>query len=146
MELINDDMKYPQICIFPEGCTTNGKAVLRFKHGAFANLKPVQPYYIKYRSPFFNASFDMLSFISHVLMVACQPFIIVEYHKLPLIFPTEAMFKKYEHMGKDQGEIYANITQDIYSKTFGLKKSQFTLKDKNEFEKYIFDHGKLKLD
>ena len=134
------------MCIFPEGCTTNGKAVLRFKHGAFANLKPIQPYYIKYRSPFFNASYDMMTIDLHFLITACQPFIIVEYHKLPPIFPTEEMFEKYKHLGKDKSEIYANVTQDIYSKIFGLKKSNLTLKDKKEFEKYIFHNEKLKLD
>ena len=30
--------------IFPEGCTTNGKQLIKFKKGAFASLMPVKPF------------------------------------------------------------------------------------------------------
>jgi len=29
------------IQIFPEGCTTNGEGIIKFKKGAFASLLPV---------------------------------------------------------------------------------------------------------
>ena len=32
------------LMIFPEGCNTNGKYLIKFKKGAFWNLKPVQPF------------------------------------------------------------------------------------------------------
>ena len=30
--------------IFPEGCTTNGTHLIKFKRGAFYALKPVKPF------------------------------------------------------------------------------------------------------
>jgi len=38
------------LCIFPEGATTNGQGLLKFKKGAFESLMPVQPVCIKYWS------------------------------------------------------------------------------------------------
>ena len=36
--------KAPPVMIFPEGCTTNEKYLIKFKKGAFASLRPVKPY------------------------------------------------------------------------------------------------------
>ena len=41
---------WPQICIFPEGTCTNGRALINFKPGAFVALKPVQPVLIRYHA------------------------------------------------------------------------------------------------
>jgi Acyltransferase len=38
------------IFILPEGATTNGKSVIRFKRGAFASLRAVRPSYAKISS------------------------------------------------------------------------------------------------
>ena len=38
----------PPLLIYPEGCTTNGKYIIKFKKGAFAALKPVKPIVFNY--------------------------------------------------------------------------------------------------
>ena len=40
--------RWPQLCIFPEGSTSNRKALMSFKLGAFYPGKPVQPVLIRY--------------------------------------------------------------------------------------------------
>ena len=40
--------RWPQFLIFPEGTTTNGKALISFKPGAFIPSMPVQPVLIRY--------------------------------------------------------------------------------------------------
>ena len=40
--------EWPQIVIFPEGTTTNGRALITFKPGAFIPAVPVQPVLIRY--------------------------------------------------------------------------------------------------
>ena len=47
-ELAYSGQGFPQVLIFPEGCTTNGKCVITFKHGAFSPGLPVQPIAIRF--------------------------------------------------------------------------------------------------
>ena len=42
------DTNWPQLLIFPEGSTSNAKALMPFKSGAFVPGKPVQPVLIRY--------------------------------------------------------------------------------------------------
>lgn len=42
------EVKWPQLLIFPEGSTSNRKALMTFKPGAFVPGKPVQPILIRY--------------------------------------------------------------------------------------------------
>ncbi|KAJ7523925.1 hypothetical protein O6H91_18G069100 [Diphasiastrum complanatum] len=42
------DNRWPHIMLFPEGTTTNGKALISFKAGAFAPGLPVQPIVVQY--------------------------------------------------------------------------------------------------
>ena len=43
-----DGSGWPQLMIFPEGSTSNRKALMSFKPGAFVPGKPVQPILIRY--------------------------------------------------------------------------------------------------
>lgn len=134
------------MCIFPEGCTTNGKALMRLKRGAFDNLNAVQPIYIKYKSPFCNASFDMLQIVEHVLFMCCQPFTITEIHRLPIVFPTKEMFNKFGGKDKNATDVYSSVVRDIYCKKFGLKVSKLGLLDKDKLEKHVYKNEKMKFD
>ena len=40
--------RWPQLLIFPEGSTSNRKALMNFKPGAFIPGKPVQPVLVRY--------------------------------------------------------------------------------------------------
>lgn len=48
------DNKWPHVMLFPEGTTTNGKAIISFKTGAFSPGLPVQPMVIKYPHKYVN--------------------------------------------------------------------------------------------
>jgi lysophosphatidylcholine acyltransferase/lyso-PAF acetyltransferase len=48
------DNKWPHVMLFPEGTTTNGKALISFKTGAFSPGLPVQPMVIKYPHKYVN--------------------------------------------------------------------------------------------
>ena len=43
VERAQDSRPWPQLMIFPEGSTSNRKALMSFKPGAFVPEKPVQP-------------------------------------------------------------------------------------------------------
>merc|ERR1712062_278390 len=48
VERAQDDTEWLQLLIFPEGSTSNRKALMSFKPGAFVPGKPVQPVLIRY--------------------------------------------------------------------------------------------------
>lgn len=48
------DNKWPHVMLFPEATTTNGKALISFKTGAFSPGLPVQPMVIKYPHKYVN--------------------------------------------------------------------------------------------
>lgn len=48
------DNRWPHVILFPEGTTTNGKALISFKTGAFSPGLPVQPMVIKYPHKYVN--------------------------------------------------------------------------------------------
>ena len=54
VERAQDDTEWPQLLIFPEGSTSNRKALMSFKPGAFVPGKPVQPVLIRYMSTYFQ--------------------------------------------------------------------------------------------
>ena len=56
----------PQLVVFAEGTTSNGKAILKFKKGGFYPLTPVLPIFIKYNGLFCLPSFDTLPMLYHV--------------------------------------------------------------------------------
>ena len=47
VERAQDSRPWPQLMIFPEGSTSNRKALMSFKPGAFVPGKPVQPILIR---------------------------------------------------------------------------------------------------
>ena len=143
---INSDSNYAPLCIFPEGCTTNGTSLLRFKRGAFEAESPILPLYIKYYSPFCNVSYDAIPTLLHFMLIGCQPFIFTTIYRLPVIYPTEYMLRKYGGEGKANSDVYAEVVRDIYCRTFGLKKATQSLVDKTKLLEYLYNFSKTKLD
>ena len=47
----NPRARWPQLILSPEGTTSNGKALLYFKPGAFYPGKPIQPILVRYHNP-----------------------------------------------------------------------------------------------
>ncbi|KAF4677152.1 Lysophosphatidylcholine acyltransferase 2 [Perkinsus chesapeaki] len=55
-----------QLCVFPEGTTTNGRSVMKFRKGAFESLLPVQPVRLDYTSD--HSSYTCLDLLYHMLL------------------------------------------------------------------------------
>jgi hypothetical protein len=119
---------------------------MRFKRGAFVSLTPIQPIYMKYKSPFCNPSFDIIPTLMHVFYIACQPFIILEIHRMPILFPTEEMFEKYKSWGESKVEVYCEIARDIYCKSFNLQKFDQSFVSKQKLKAFLFNNKELKIE
>ena len=94
-QLLSETGKVQPILIFPEGCTTNHTSIVTFRRGAFFAERSVQPFTIEYSSPYFNVAHDILNFVAHILLIACQPSTTCRVKMLPVFQPNEWFFSKH---------------------------------------------------
>ena len=116
--------------IFPEGTTTSGRHILKFKKGTFVSLLPVkatiihpnllQDYHLGVGSS--DASCNYLISLSRFSNQ-------VEYIELPVITPNDYMFEKFAHLGNEKWEIYAEVTREIMCELGGFQKNDFGVRD-----------------
>lgn len=82
--------RFPSLCVYPEGTTTNGKCLIQFKKGAFTSGKTVQPIVLQYTSTFLNvcANGDMKNMGIGFLIMMLQPYNYLKMTLLPVHKPT----------------------------------------------------------
>ena len=117
-----------------------------FRRGAFAAESAIQPVYLQYYSPYCTPSFDVIPTMLHFFFISCQPYTTITVSRLPVVYPTPYMYNKYKDWGTSNGDIYAAVVRDIYSRTFNLPKSPWGLKDKDNFYHYLYDPTKTKFE
>ena len=140
----------PPLALFPEGTTTCGRHILKFKKGAFYALLPVKPSIINvYQESDYHLSvggksvrIEYLRNLTH--SVEC--FYVID---MPVIRPTEYMYKNYSHFGKEKWEIFAEVTRKIMCEIGGFKESNMGYRDELRYVKavksgeYEEDNGKI---
>ncbi len=124
------------LVIFPEGTTTSGRHLLRFKKGAFYHLLPIKPQFFTYDSnciPHIAIGARNIFFHTHELLALWKQKIF--YTMLPVIKPTKFMFDNYSHLGKEKWEIYAEVTRKIMCEVGGFKESNLGYRDSRYYFK-----------
>lgn len=104
------------LLIFPEGATSNGRAVLQFKRGAFMSLRPVKPHYSKSWSltglnPAHGDPSSMLGFIN--VMVQCG-LTFCTVNEMPVFAPNDFFWRNHWNSEKEEKwEAYARVVRKI---------------------------------
>lgn len=135
-EFLNKE-RLTSLTIYPEGSITNGKYVLPFRRGAFYALEPIRPFL------FIDKSSTMLSpgmVPDHIQLIYYFSFLYNYFYveHLPIMKPTEYMFKKYENHvnqseSKEKYEGFIQACYDIYLELGNLKATTKGLKESYEF-------------
>ncbi len=123
------------LMIFPEGTTTSGRHILKFKKGAFYSSLPIKP----------NIIHSNLSRSLHLGCGACdvnfnycrsltELYFQTEFIELPIMTPNEFMYTNFGSYGKEKWEIYAEVAREIMCTLGDFKKSD---KDFLESLRYI---------
>lgn len=101
-QLENEKGLWPHstLIIYPEGATTNGKYLIRFKKGAFAALRSVQPVLIKYESPFADFEGCIIPFGSNLALALTNIMCRIKIKELPVFLPNDDFFE--HHQRKDE--------------------------------------------
>jgi lysophosphatidylcholine acyltransferase/lyso-PAF acetyltransferase len=126
---------FAPLLLFPEGTTTNGKYILKFKKGAFYSLLPIKPQVILLDddvdySVGIGGSSVGYNYFRSLCYFGCN----MNLCELPVIKPTEYMFEHYSDLGNEKWEIFAEVTRNIMCEISGLKKSNRTFRDSKYYE------------
>lgn len=120
--------------IFPEGGTTNGHHLIKFKKGAFAGLNSVQPICIKYHAhnDYNNQACSINFGLSLYSMI--HSFGVTETRKVFPVFKPNEYFWQH-HWNKDSGEekweAYCRvIREEIMAPSHGFGLSNATIEEK----------------
>jgi lysophosphatidylcholine acyltransferase/lyso-PAF acetyltransferase len=90
----------PPLGIFPEASTTNNKSIVQFKRGAFKYMKSVLPVGLVYNSRYLNPANDILAYLPHMTLMACQLYNEVQMYEMPIFRPNQFFIDKCEKEGK----------------------------------------------
>lgn len=128
---VNSSDDWGQFMIFPEGTTSNRKALMSFKPGGFLPGKAVQPVLIKY-----NLTHDTVSwtwdqphgFVACFLFTICQWSNPVELQFLPPYVPSQEE--------KEDPMLFANNVRKVMSDALQVPMCDMTFEDiKNKYSK-----------
>jgi len=127
------------LCLFPEGTTTNGKYILKFKRGAFYSLLPIKPQIILLDNNLnYSVAIGVGSAVMNYFRSLCYFGCKINLCELPVIKPTEYMFEKYSHLGEEKWEVFAEVTRKIMCEIGGLTPSDKTFRDSKRYENSLY--------
>lgn len=112
--------------IFPEGTTTNGKYIANFKKGAFLSLLPLKPLMVIPYDGFLCSTNRFFFFVRTIATFKIK----IQYAELPIIKPTNYMFEKYKHLGKEKWEIYSSVVNRMYAEIGGFEPTDIRFRDR----------------
>ena len=122
------------LCLFPEGTTSCGRNILKFKKGTFYALLPVKPVIINhYQESSYHLSIGAGAAVLSYIKNFCHSIETLYIIEMPIIRPTEFMFKNYSHLGKEKWEVFAEVTRKIYSEIGNLEESSCVLRDEKKY-------------
>jgi len=110
-----DDKRYPNMAVAPEGTTTNGRTVVKFKRGAFVPGAPVLPIVIRYPCRHHNVAWTLRDDLFALVRMMCQFRNYVSVTVLPEYAPSAAE--------RDDAELYANNVQRLFASELGAEPS-----------------------
>ena len=128
-EYMNGEPVMP-IMIFPEGTTSSGRHLFKFKKGAFTTLLPIKPNII---FPNLNRNFHLGCGSTKVginyARTLTELYVQTEFIELPIMTPNDYMFNNFSSYGKEKWEIYAEVAREIMCELGNFKKSDKELRD-----------------
>jgi len=128
---------WPQTLIFPEGTNTNGKVLIRFRTGAFATSKPVQPVVFTFPNAVDTLTWTWIQRFKPpylLIFTLLTPLTIVHMEFLPVITPSKEE--------EENPVMFADHVRDFISEHLQIPTVNVSFKDavaaKKEFKRKKF--------
>ena len=108
---------FAPLVLFPEGTTTSGRNILKFKKGAFYHLLPIKPEIINiYQENKCHIAVGSQNLLFNTLKFLCFLTENLYYVDMPVVRPTEYMFKNYSNLGKENGKYMPKLLEKFIAK------------------------------
>jgi len=114
VERAQDSRGWPQLMIFPEGSTSNRKALMSFKPGAFVPGKPVQPILVRYPNEIDTVTWtwnQQHGAKSILWLTLAQPFSRASVEFLPVYTPSPEEIQDPKLYGANVREVMAKALE-----------------------------------
>ncbi|XP_068444497.1 lysophospholipid acyltransferase LPCAT4 [Clinocottus analis] len=128
-ERVTSNGYWPQMLMFPEGTTTNGSALIKFKPGAFLAGLPVQPVLLRYpnKPDTVRWTYKGTSWKQAVWHTTSQLYTRVTIEFLPVYSPSQEE--------KDDPNLYADNVQKLMAKALGIPSTAYVMEGRVPVEK-----------
>lgn len=128
----------PPLNLAPEGGTTNGTAVIKFKKGAFAALKSVKIYGFTYSSTIVPVESGVIPMESHAILLAGNPFATCTIREMPVFKPNEFFWKNHMQEGEEKVDTYMRVMRKIMAECLGQKLIDIGIEEKFDYRALIW--------
>ena len=134
--------------LFPEGGTSNGSGIIKFKRGAFESENPVKPIILQFDWNYLSPAFTIMPL--PLLILQFSSFLNsmkITVRDLPDFHPNEWMFTKHINCENhretlDRWEIYAWAVRDAMIRAGGFNQEKFLMRQKIVYDKYMMGNDK----
>ncbi|XP_044197716.1 lysophospholipid acyltransferase LPCAT4 [Thunnus albacares] len=120
-ERLTSNGYWPQMLMFPEGTTTNGSALIKFKPGAFLSGVPVQPVLLHYPNKLDTVrwTYKGTTWIEALWHTASQLYTNVTVEFLPVYNPSQEE--------KNDPNLYADNVQKLMAEALGVPATDYVM-------------------
>ncbi|XP_030609635.1 lysophospholipid acyltransferase LPCAT4 [Archocentrus centrarchus] len=120
-ERLTSNGYWPQMLMFPEGTTTNGCALIKFKPGAFLAGVPVQPVLLRYPNKLDTVrwTYKGTAWTEALWHTVSQPYTNMTVEFLPVYEPSEEEQKN--------PDLYADNVQRLMAKALGVPATDYVM-------------------
>lgn len=120
-ERVTSDGRWPQMLMFPEGTTTNGRALIKFKPGAFLAGVPVQPVLLHYpgEPDTVRWTWKGLTWLGTLWHTTSQIYTSVTVEFLPVYTPSQEE--------KQNPDLYAENVQKLMAKALRVPATDYVM-------------------
>ena len=126
------------ITIFPEGSTTNGTHIAKFKRGAFLSMRTIQPCVVKVTDGMVNHAWECLPYAYFLVLSVCSmSWYSCKVYMLPEFTPNMIMLEKHADKGSEDWEIYAECIRDAMAKYSKMPMTNDPLRNKLKYESFM---------
>ncbi|XP_022623893.1 lysophospholipid acyltransferase LPCAT4 isoform X1 [Seriola dumerili] len=120
-ERLTSNGYWPQMLMFPEGTTTNGRALIKFKPGAFLAGVPVQPVLLRYPNKMDTVrwTYKGTTWLEALWHTASQFYTNMTVEFLPVYNPSQEE--------KNDPNLYADNVQKLMAKALGIPATDYVM-------------------
>ncbi|XP_036406996.1 lysophospholipid acyltransferase LPCAT4 [Megalops cyprinoides] len=123
-ERLTSNGRWPQILMYPEGTTTNGTALIKFKPGAFMAGVPVQPVLLRYPNKLDTVRWTWkgTSWVQALWYTTSQLYTNLTVEYLPVYTPSEEE--------KENPALYAENVQKLMADALGIPATDYVMESR----------------